>query len=41
MTSEDDIFDWIVTNMAADNDTYYIEHKGGSNVFKIRKEDGL
>ena len=38
MTSEDEIFDWLVTNMAVDNDTYYIEHKDGSKMFRIGKE---
>ena len=39
MTTEDEIFDWLVTNMAVDNDIYYIEHKDGSNIFRIRKEN--
>ena len=39
MTSADEIFDWLVMKMPVDNDIYYIEHKGGSNVFRIRKEN--
>ena len=32
-TSEDEVFDWLVTNMTVDNDIYYIEHEECSNVF--------
>ena len=36
-TRVDDIFDWLISNMTSDNDTYWIKHKEGSNVFQIRK----
>ena len=35
-TSEDDVYDWIISSMASDNDIYFIEHEEGSNVFRIR-----
>ena len=38
MTSELEIDDWLVNNLALSNDEYYIEHKQGSNVLRIRKE---
>ena len=38
MTSEMEIEDWLVDNLAINNDEYYIEHKQGTNVFRIRKE---
>ena len=38
MTGEMEIEDWLVDNLAINNDEYYIEHKQGANVFRIRKE---
>ena len=38
MTDEMEIEDWLVDNLAVNNDEYYIEHKQGTNVFRIRKE---
>ena len=38
MTSEMEIEDWLVDNLAINNDEYYIEHKQGTNVFRIRKK---
>ena len=38
MTSEMEIEDWLVDNLAVNNDEYYIKHKQGTNVFRIRKE---
>ena len=38
MTSEMEVEDWLVDNLAINNDEYYIEHKQGTNVFRIRKE---
>ena len=38
-TNEDEVFDWLLTNMAVDNDIYYIEHEEGANVFRIRKDN--
>ena len=38
MTIELEIEDWLVNNLALNNNEYYIEHKQGSNVFRIRKE---
>ena len=38
MTSEMEIEDWLVDNLAINNGEYYIEHKQGTNVFRIRKE---
>ena len=38
MTSEMKIEDWLVDNLAVNNDEYYIKHKQGTNVFRIRKE---
>ena len=38
MTSEMEIEDWLVDNLAINNDEYYTEHKQGTNVFRIRKE---
>ena len=38
MTDEKEIEDWLVDNLAVNNDEYYIEHKKGTNVFRIRKE---
>ena len=37
-TSEMEIEDWLVDNLALNNDEYYIEHKQGTNVFRIRKK---
>ena len=37
-TTEDEVFDWLISNMSTDNDIYYIEHEEGSNVFGIRKD---
>ena len=37
-TSEMEIEDWLVDNLAINNDEYYIEHKQGTNVFRIRKK---
>ena len=37
-TTEDEIFDWLISNMSTDNNIYYIEHEEGSNVFRIRKD---
>ena len=33
-----EIEDWLVDNLAVNNDEYYIEHKQGTDVFRIRKE---
>ena len=33
-----EIEDWLVDNLAINNDEYYIEHKQGTSVFRIRKE---
>ena len=41
MTSEMEIEDWLVGNLAINNDEYYIEHKQGTNVFTIRKEPDI
>ena len=38
MTDEMKIEDWLVDNLVVNNDEYYIEHKQGTNVFRIRKE---
>ena len=38
ITDEMEIEDWLVDNLAANNDEYYTEHKQGTNVFRIRKE---
>ena len=38
MTTEMEIEDWLVDNVAINNDKYYIEHKQGTNVFRARKE---
>ena len=38
MNSKMEIEDWLVDNLAINNDEYYIEHKQGTNVFRIRKE---
>ena len=38
MTNEMEIEDWLVDNLAVNNDEYYIEHKQGTNVFRMRKE---
>ena len=38
MSIELEIEDWLVNNLALNNNEYYIEHKQGSNVFRIRKE---
>ena len=38
MTDEIEIEDWLVDNLAVNNDEYYIEHEQGTNVFRIRKE---
>ena len=38
MTSEMEIEDWLVDNLAINNDEYYIEHKQDTNIFRIRKE---
>ena len=38
MTSEMEIEDWLVDNLAINNDECYIEHKQGINVFRVRKE---
>ena len=35
-----EIEDWLVDNLAVNNDEYYIEHNQGTNVFRIRKEPG-
>ena len=35
---EDFFEDWLVENLAVNNDEYYIEHKQGMNFFRIRKE---
>ena len=40
MTEEMEIEDWLVDNLAVNNDKYYIEHKQGTNVFSIRKKTG-
>ena len=38
MMDEFEIEDWLEDNLAINNDDYYIEHKRGTNVFRIRKE---
>ena len=38
MTNEMEIEDWLVDTLAVNNDEYSIEHKQGTNVFRIRKE---
>ena len=38
MTDEMEIEDWLVDNLAVNNDEYYTKHKQGTNVFRIRKE---
>ena len=38
MTEEMEIEDWLVDNLAVNNDEYYIEHKQGTNVLRIRKK---
>ena len=38
MTDEMEIEDWLVDNLAVNNDEYYTENKQGTNVFRIRKE---
>ena len=38
MTSEIEIEDWLVENLALNKDECHIEHKQGTNVFRIRKE---
>ena len=37
-TTEDKVFDWLISNMSTHDDIYYIEHEEGSNVFRIRKD---
>ena len=37
-TREEEIFDWLLSNISPDNDKYRIEHDDGSNVFRIRKD---
>ena len=37
-TNEMEIEDWLVDNLAVNNDEYYIKHEQGTNVFRIRKE---
>ena len=39
MTDEMEIEDWLVDNLAVNNDEYYIEHKQATNVLRIRKPD--
>ena len=36
-TREDEVFVWLVTNMAVDNDVYYTEHEESINVFTIKE----
>ena len=38
MTDEMETEDWLVNNLTVNNDEYYIEHKQGTNVFRLRKE---
>ena len=38
MTDKFEVEDWLADNLALNNDDYYIKHKCGSNVFRIRKE---
>ena len=38
MTGEMEIEDWLVDNLAKNNDEYYTEHKQGTNVFRISIE---
>ena len=40
ITDEIEIEDWLVDSLAVNNDKHYIEHKQGTNVFRIRKEPG-
>ena len=36
-TTEDEVFDWLISNMSTDNDIYYIEYEEGSKVRKDRQ----
>ena len=38
-TGDEEIFDWLLSNISLDNDTYYIELEDDSNVFRIRKDE--
>ena len=38
MTDEFEVEDWLADNLAINNDKYYIKHRRGTNVFRIRKE---
>ena len=38
MTNEMEIEDWLVDNLIVNNDEYYIEHKQGTSISRIRKE---
>ena len=38
MVSESEIMDWIMDNLPIGNDTYYIDHETGSNVFTVKVE---
>ena len=38
ITDEMKIEDWLVDKLAVNNDEYYIEHKQGTNVFRMTKE---
>ena len=38
MTGEMEIEDWLVDNLAKNNDEYYTEHKQGTNIFRISIE---
>ena len=40
MTDEMEIEDWLEDNLSVNNGKYYIEHKQGTDVFRIRKEPG-
>ena len=36
-TREGEVFVWLVTNMAVDNDVYYTQHEESFNVFTIKE----
>ena len=41
MTREMEIEEWIVDNLAMNNDEYYIEHKQVTNFFRIKEKPTL
>ena len=38
-TNEEKIFDRLLENIPEGNDTYFIKHREGTNVFRLRKDD--